>query len=72
MNDFSSYHLALYNLGIINKLVLGDYLLEFGQGLVLWSPYGLSKGADAVYPIKKRNNIIKPYTSSTDMVLQPQ
>ena len=66
INDFSSYHLAFKNLEIINELVLGDYLFEFGQGLVMWSPYGLSKGADAVYPLKKKNNNLKPYTSSTE------
>ena len=43
-----------------------DYLLEFGQGLTLWSPYAFSKGADAVYPVRRTDRILRPYTSSTE------
>jgi hypothetical protein len=67
LNDFSSYHLALKNIGIIHSAVVMDYLLEFGQGLTLWSPYAFTKGADAIYPVKRKDKIIKPYTSSTEV-----
>jgi hypothetical protein len=66
IDEFSSYHFAAKNFGIIDQIVLGDYLFEFGQGLALWSPYGFSKGADAIYPVKRRSTRIKPYTSSTE------
>ena len=66
LDDFYSFHFAVKNYGILEYFVAGDYLMQFGQGLVLWSPYGFSKGAEAVYPLKKRDGNIKPYTSSTE------
>ncbi|MBT8382721.1 MAG: helix-hairpin-helix domain-containing protein [Ignavibacteria bacterium] len=66
LNEFSTYHLAINDLGIIHKAVVLDYLLEFGQGLTLWSPYAFLKGADAVYPVKRTDRILRPYTSSTE------
>ena len=66
LDDFYSFHFEVKNYGILNSIVAGDYLVQFGQGLVLWSPYGFSKGAEAVYPIKKRDGGIKAYTSSTE------
>lgn len=51
---------------IFDKLIFGDYLIEFGQGLVLWSPYAFSKGVDAVNPaIRSSNNIIS-YSSADE------
>lgn len=66
INDFSSFHLNIKDYGLLNNLVLGDYVLEFGQGLMLWSPYSFSKGSDAVFPVKRNDKTIKPYTSSTE------
>ena len=67
IDEFKSYYFSVSNLGIIQKSVIGDYLVEFGQGLALWSPYGFSKGSDAVYPVKKREKILRPYTSATEI-----
>ena len=66
LNEFTSYHFAVRDLGILHRFVLSDYLVEFGQGLAMWSPYGFSKGADAIYPVKRRDHLIKPYTSATE------
>lgn len=66
INEFSTYHIALNDFGFLYKAVLIDYLLEFGQGLTFWRPYAFSKGADAVYPIKRTDRIIVPFTSSTE------
>lgn len=66
INEFSTYHISFSDLGMIHKAVLADYLLEFGQGLTLWSPYAFSKGSDAIYPVKRTDRIIVPYTSSSE------
>ena len=66
LNEFSTYHFAVNDLGIVHKAVVMDYLLEFGQGLTFWSPYAFSKGPDAVYPVKRTDHLIKPFTSSTE------
>jgi len=64
--DFLSYHLELKDLGVIDRLVFGDYLFEFGQGLVLWGPYSFSKGADATGPVTRKNRNIVSYTSTDE------
>jgi hypothetical protein len=66
INEFSTFHIAFNDLGFVQKAVIMDYLLEFGQGLTFWSPYAYSKGADAIVPIRKNDRIIRPYTSSTE------
>jgi Helix-hairpin-helix motif len=66
INEFTSAHFFAKDVGYIKNLVVGDYYLEFGQGLALWNAYGFSKGADAVYPVKKSERKIVPYTSSSE------
>ncbi len=66
LTDFSSYFLSIKKAGLVKNLILGDYLVNWGQGLVLWSPYGFSKGADAVYSAQKKSQVIKRYTSSAE------
>lgn len=66
INEFTSFHFTLKNYGIIKNLTLGDYTLEFGQGLALWSPYALSKGTDAVFPSNRKAKIINPYRSTNE------
>ena len=66
LNEFTSFHFALKNYGIIKTLAAGDYTLEFGQGLALWSPFALSKGTDAVYPLKRKAKMINPYKSTNE------
>jgi len=64
--DFSSFHLQIKDLGFVKTLIAGDYVLEYGQGLALWSPFGFSKGADAIYPVKKKARYLHPYTSAAE------
>ena len=60
--DFYSAHLYLSDIGIIKKVVVGDYHLEFGQGLNIWSGLGFGKSAQGIY-VKKYGNGIRPNTS---------
>lgn len=65
-NDFTSFHLQVKDLSVFKNLIAGDYVLEFGQGLALWSAYGLSKGSDAIFPVKKKARNQKAYTSAAE------
>ncbi|MBN8702143.1 MAG: hypothetical protein J0M08_03705 [Bacteroidetes bacterium] len=60
--DYYSANLFLKNIGKIKALVLGDYVVNFGQGLVMWANLGFSKTSDALN-IKRNAVGIKPYTS---------
>jgi hypothetical protein len=64
--DFTSFHFQIKDIGFLNSLIAGDYILEFGQGLSLWSPFGYSKGADAVFPVMKKARYLRPYTSAAE------
>lgn len=64
--DFTSFHLQAKDIGFLKNFVAGDYVLEYGQGLALWSPFGFSKGADAVFPVKKNSRYLRPYTSAAE------
>lgn len=64
--DFYSIH-AFYKGGKYLKAVaLGDYQVQIGQGLNLWSGYAFGKTADAVN-VKKNANSLRPYTSVDEM-----
>ena len=62
--DFYSAHIALNKIVPFTDIIIGDYTIEFGQGLSMWSPYSFSKSSDATTSIIKRNRNISPYTSS--------
>jgi len=63
--DFFSAYAYVSNLGILKKAVIGDYHLEFGQGLCLWSGLTFGKSAEAT-SIKYYGTGIKPNTSSNE------
>ncbi len=63
--DFMSANITLYKAGIIKKLVVGDYSLQFGQGLTLWSGFGFGKGPD-VTSVAKKDQGLRPYSSSNE------
>jgi hypothetical protein len=64
--DFLSFHLLLKNVGPFEKVIIGDYTFEFGQGIALWGPFGYAKSSDIVTPVKKTEIIIKPYNGSDE------
>jgi len=43
--------------------IVGNYLLEFGQGLGMWGPYGFSKSAEATFALRKKGKGIGKYQS---------
>ncbi|MBN2031556.1 helix-hairpin-helix domain-containing protein [bacterium] len=49
------------HLFFLSKLVIGNYRIEVGQGLVFWGPYGYSKGIDTATSVKKRATGIRGY-----------
>ncbi|QNK64874.1 helix-hairpin-helix domain-containing protein [Pedobacter sp. PAMC26386] len=63
--DFISGSLAFYKPGRLKKIIAGDYSLQFGQGLSLWSGSSFGKGDD-VAGIAKKDTGLKPYTSANE------
>ncbi len=67
LNGFDFYSASLYlrDLGRFKKIVIGDYALQFGQGLSLWSGLAFGKGA-AIATTTKSEIGLRPYSSSNE------
>lgn len=63
--DYQSAHFALLNTGRFRKIILGDYTMQFGQGLTLWSGFAFGKAPD-VTSVAKKDVGLKPYTSTNE------
>ncbi|MCK9613755.1 MAG: helix-hairpin-helix domain-containing protein [Bacteroidales bacterium] len=61
--DFYSGFINVQNMGIIKNIILGDFNIQFGQGLTLWSGLSFGKSSEAIN-IKKIARGISPYSSS--------
>ncbi|MEO1216788.1 MAG: helix-hairpin-helix domain-containing protein [Bacteroidota bacterium] len=61
--DFLSGHIAVQNYGRLKNLVIGDYTLQFGQGMILSRGLGFGKGAQVIKSVKMPNKGISPYRS---------
>lgn len=63
--DFYSLHLFLKNIGKIKLLAVGDYHVQFGQGLTIWSGFTMGKAAGSVV-MRKRAPALRPHASSNE------
>ncbi|HLT46797.1 MAG TPA: helix-hairpin-helix domain-containing protein, partial [Rubricoccaceae bacterium] len=61
--DYASAHAAVLDLGRVDALVVGDFVAEYGQGLVLWRASGFGKGPDAVHGPIRSGRGLRPYGS---------
>jgi hypothetical protein len=67
--DFNSFHLMVNtNHAVIKSVALGDYQLQFGQGLNIWSGIAYSKSSDVIN-VMKYGSSVRPYTSSNKNIL---
>lgn len=57
--DYYSGHFQINKLGIVKKLIVGDYLAQFGQGLTMWSGMSYGKTSSTTNVIKKARGINK-------------
>lgn len=63
--DFYSVHLFIKNIGIVKQLAVGDYHVQFGQGLTLWSGFSVGKAAGSVV-MRKRAPALRAHASSNE------
>lgn len=63
--DFYTAHLFVQKIGILDQAVVGDYHLQFGQGLNMWSSLAFGKSSNALN-IKKYERGIKANTSTDE------
>ncbi|MCF8337010.1 MAG: helix-hairpin-helix domain-containing protein [Bacteroidales bacterium] len=63
--DFYSAHLKVEDLGFVSRAIVGDYKLQFGQGLNIWSGFSMGK-SPTLSGIKKYGYGLKAYRSSNE------
>ncbi|MFY0651755.1 MAG: helix-hairpin-helix domain-containing protein [Cyclobacteriaceae bacterium] len=61
--DYYSFHFMKENVGNFKKVIIGDYQMQFGQGLLLGAGFNPGKGAETITTVKRSNAGIRPYTS---------
>ncbi|UZR94890.1 helix-hairpin-helix domain-containing protein [Chondrinema litorale] len=64
--DFFSWHFTLYNQGKLKALSIGDYQMQFGQGLLLSGGFQMGKGSESVQGMRRSSRGILPYTSTAE------
>jgi len=64
--DYFSFHAQVQNRGRVKNLLIGDYQLQVGQGLVFSSGFILGKGMETVYTTHRPTTGARPYTSVTE------
>jgi len=60
--DFYSANVSLIGKRFVKKFIVGDYALQFGQGLTLWTGLGFGKGA-GLTTVAKQAMGLRPYSS---------
>ena len=68
--DFLSAHVVLENQGKFKTIALGDYQLQFGQGLIMGAGFAAGKGSETINTIRRSTQGIRPYTSVLETAFQ--
>ena len=54
-----------YQLPSLNtKMIAGNYTVNLGFGLMLWSPFSVRKGSAPFYSVRRNEKVIRPFLSS--------
>jgi hypothetical protein len=63
--DFYSAFAYVSDIGVLKEAVIGDYHIEFGQGLTLWTGLAFGKSSESVL-MKRYARGIRPNTSANE------
>ena len=66
--DYTSWHIALQDNGRLRDLIIGDFSVAFGQGLLLWSGGAFGKGSEVIGTPNKNERGVRPFTSAQEMI----
>lgn len=61
--DYVTAHFLLQNKGIFKNIIVGDYQLQFGQGLICSGGYAAGKGGEPIYTSRRSDLGIRPHNS---------
>ncbi len=61
--DYYSFHAMIENRWIFKKIIIGDFNMDYGQGLVFGSGFRIGKGFEPVTTVRRNNMGLRPYRS---------
>ena len=61
--DYYSFHAMVENRWFFKKIIIGDFNMDYGQGLVFGSGMRMGKGFEPVTTIRRNNLGLRPYRS---------
>lgn len=61
--DYFSFHAQLLNQRKLRNLIIGDFQIQFGQGLIAGGGFGIGKGSETVTSLRKSTLGFMPYSS---------
>ena len=64
--DFSSLSIRAYDFGVIKNAVIGNYRLNFGEGVLIGQSRTFSKGSEPIKSVQLLSKQISGYTSSSE------
>lgn len=64
--DYYSFHFMKENTGRFKKIAIGDYQMQFGQGLILGAGFSAGKGSETITTVKRSSSGLKPYASALE------
>lgn len=64
--DYNSFHIHLQNKKRWSSIIIGDFQVQAGQGLVMSPAFGLGKGSETIHTTMKSNAGLLPHTSSAE------
>lgn len=68
LNDLTHFFIEYKGSSFLRKLIVGSYILQFGQGILMWRPVALGKGSDAISPaVRSFENHLLSYASTDEV-----
>ncbi|WP_373515672.1 ComEA family DNA-binding protein [Persicitalea sp.] len=61
--DFTSFHAQVMNRGRLKNLIIGDFQMQAGQGVVMAAGFALGKGTETILTTYRSTLGLRPYTS---------
>lgn len=61
--DFSSFHAQIMNRGKLKNLIIGDYQMQAGQGMIMSGGFSLGKGSEVIRTTYRSTLGLRPFTS---------
>lgn len=67
--DFYSIHLFARNIGKVRRIAIGDFTVNFAQGLLTYQSLAFRKSSDVIN-IRRQTELFRPYNSSGEVNFQ--